>query len=520
MLGLAPAICGRLPSALILLMNVSQRYWTQVRIDSGGDRRVTEIAPVKAFFKGQFSSLEPDVSNAFLQRHLLQILQHSPGSSEAALAECSLRCFISHQINLACAGLAKDFGSRAGFSHQDLLPLVLDDVECDRAGVSKPYGLAPPAEGFQPFASRVLQSFDPDKAELSTWTKRRVTSHPDLSRFLESCGVRLISDWALLNDGKLTPARLAALLSGVYNVPTTASSVQAGCQLLEAFHAVYRRDRRPRQPGTSRSRCGPPSAEQLSEMITWLQTQQARPYTPEALLKALKALAQTVRRAHAPQMVSFDQSEMPDQLDYQISMGRGAGGELGGDLGGDLDDDPENPPMQQFLQRYRQAFQHCLESSIAQSVSSHLAHHRKKRKPTATEFLQGLCLTYCQQWPMGKIAPQVGLTKQYQVSRLLDLGGLRAAVRHHMLQGLGDRLREWALSKTDPIERVQELDRKLDELLGAEVDKVLDADRASSFSGQSKRDAHEMPEHPCIPQAPLKQVFADRLCHYLHTLSL
>ncbi|QKD82764.1 hypothetical protein HPC62_11730 [Thermoleptolyngbya sichuanensis A183] len=50
-------------------MNVSQRYWTQVRIDSGGDRRVTEIAPVKAFFKGQFSSLEPDVSNAFLQRH-------------------------------------------------------------------------------------------------------------------------------------------------------------------------------------------------------------------------------------------------------------------------------------------------------------------------------------------------------------------------------------------------------------------------------------------------------------------
>ncbi|MGG6295626.1 hypothetical protein ACQ4M4_14640 [Leptolyngbya sp. AN02str] len=494
-------------------MSNLERYWTQVRLTMRGDRQIVEIASAKTFLKDQLLEQEPDAPNAVIQRYLMQVMQDKLNPEAATLAESCLRCFVSHQIDLVCANLATNFGGRAGFGRHDLLVLVMDDVATDRQGQLIPFGLTEPASGYHPFASKIVQSFDPAKAELSTWTRRKVVSHPDVNQFLLSCGVRLMSDWALLNDNRLTAQRLAKLLSGVYNLPTTAPAVQSACELLEAFHTVYRRDRLSQKRGGSRVRCLPPTPQQLTEIASYLSPESATARPCDAVLKMLKDLAQVVRHAYFPKMVSINQSEMPDQLDYEIARNSGALSRP------ELEEGDTYRRMQTFLKDYRQVFQTCLEEALHHSIHSQLEYHRQRRKPTDAAFLKALCLFYCQQIAMGKIAPLVELKQQFQVARLLNLKSLRATVRHRMLQSLGDRLHELVQTDAGLVTRLHTLDQQLEELLGQEIDKILEADQAANYGKRTPSSAPPNLTDPCIPSSTPKTIFADRLCNYLHPYS-
>ncbi|MEC4812105.1 MAG: hypothetical protein SAK29_02315 [Scytonema sp. PMC 1069.18] len=49
-------------------------------------------------------------------------------------------------------------------------------------------------------AREILQSFDCQRSNLSTWSGQKVKQHKPLNQFLLERGLYLASDWAILND--------------------------------------------------------------------------------------------------------------------------------------------------------------------------------------------------------------------------------------------------------------------------------------------------------------------------------
>jgi hypothetical protein len=389
------------------------------------------------------------------------------------MAERCLRCFISHHSDRVCGDLEERFGEKGGFTRSELLLLVLDDVD-----VLKPKRNSQgQSSGYQSLATHILQTFDPEQSQLSTWTKHLVISR--LNAFLLECGVYLASDWSILNG--MTAERLQRLLAEVYAL--TPLEIERSRQLLESYHAIYRQDHfQQRQPG-SRRRCSSPTPEQLNRMVEYLGAKGMHRYSQEQVMHELKTLANRIRESRTPKLESLDAPESRSLADEpQASEPH--------------DEDTQN----EFLTRYRQEFRNCLEQAIEQVVSDRLAYHRKRKPPSDQPFLTALHLFYCQHQPMGEIAVQVGLQKQYQVSRLLELKPFRADVRQKMLVGLRDRCRELAANYINPTQ-LENLEQRLDTALEEEIDKVINADETQAST----------------PNRSLNNLFARRLCRHLDT---
>ena len=124
----------------------------------------------RRFFQQQFAELAEllDVTDTSVQRQCLDWVREADAGrgDRTALAELCLRCFISSQIDGICQQLAAQFGNQHGFTRDDLLPYVLDDLP------------APPTRRpsipYRSLATKILDSYDPNKAGLSTWVHRLV----------------------------------------------------------------------------------------------------------------------------------------------------------------------------------------------------------------------------------------------------------------------------------------------------------------------------------------------------------
>ena len=57
-----------------------------------------------------------------------------------------------------------------------------------------------PSREIKPFTAEILRSYDPSRCGLATWSETRVQGNNELKRYLRSCGLLLISPWALLAD--------------------------------------------------------------------------------------------------------------------------------------------------------------------------------------------------------------------------------------------------------------------------------------------------------------------------------
>lgn len=437
-------------------MGAAWKYWQVVRIDSAGGRKVEEIPAAKAFFQQQFPELAGvvEVPDAQVQRHLLQLMPTeamSENSIPQQMAERCLRCFISHQIDRVCEDLEERFGEKGGFTHSELLSLVLDDVDVFQSQRNP----QEQSSTYQSLATRILQTFDPEQSQLSTWTKYLVISR--LNAFLLECGVYLASDWSILNG--MTTGQIQRLLTEVYVL--TPVEIERSRQLLESYHAIYRQDhRQQRKPGSCR-RCESPTPQQLNRMVEYLRTQGMQIYSPQQVMHELQALAEKIRQSRTPNLESLDARQSP------------------------LADEPQAPEPQdedtynEFLTRYRQEFRNCLEQAIEQVVSDRLAYHRQKKPPSDERFLRALHLFYCQHQSMGEIAAQIGLYKQYQVSRLLELKAFRADVRQKMLVCLRDRCRELATQYISPTQ-LENLEQRLNAVLEEEIGKIIEADKTDA----------------------------------------
>lgn len=392
----------------------AMRYWTHVRLDGAGQLNKRNIQEARVFFGQLFSQIWPDltsdltsdqtssleVHNLMIQRQLVAEMQ-STNEVSVQLAAACLRCFVSDQIAQACADLEQQFGAQGGFTKTDLYPYVLDDVD-------------PTIHQFTyvPLAVEIIRKFDPSQSNLSTWTRRLVHQHKELNRALTESGIYLASDWAILNH--TTPAQIRRLL-----VALTETEVQLACQVLESYHAVYRADRMAQystQPmGGSSRRCSAPTSEQLDRMVNYLQAQGIC-CSATKIQQELWALAKALRRMKTGQTISLDAKETGFLRD------RPTGG------------DSEPDDADRFLSRYRPAAQTCLQQAVTQVIEGRVAYLQSRggylagSLPKSQAFLQAMTLFHCEGWSMTEIAPRIGLAKQFQVTRLLELKGLQADI--------------------------------------------------------------------------------------------
>ncbi|WP_320667423.1 hypothetical protein [Prochlorococcus sp. MIT 1307] len=186
-----------------------------------------------------------EISFQFLQKHELEIEEESnqmdqslwamsrnqPDSSEALLC---LRCRVSHPIAQKVNLIFNNFRDKYELELKDMLVYVLDDTgevflrssyktdedsnEIRRQPLNWNTLLEMADKGIRPFSTDIIHSFDPDLSGLSTWAKNKVQANSDLKTYLRSCGLLLISPWALIADSTPTRVREAWSRCGDGNI--------------------------------------------------------------------------------------------------------------------------------------------------------------------------------------------------------------------------------------------------------------------------------------------------------------
>jgi hypothetical protein len=487
-------------------MGIALRYWQLVRLDMSGHRKIEEYPLAKAFFQAQFSEDDDNaaVDDGAIQRQLWAILKPitakptvpedsstqppAPATTPASLAqlaEMCLRCFISHQVERACIQLETQFGQSHGFSRYDLFRFVLDDIlplRLSRASVFP----------HTSFAAEVLKTFNPEQAGLSSWTMRLVKHHRELNLFLLEHGVYLTSDWAILNDTSIP--QLERILTQHYQVSPL--ELQQAAQLLEAYHAVYRRDRIQQRQSGQAGYCRPPSPEQILEMKRRL-SQSPIPRPKEiGIGSQLQYLAQYLRRYR---ILARGGSPLREAVDLQENQ-HSLEGQLVDTRTNVLDANDE----QEFLNRFRQHLVQELDQALLQVCQVRLKQFEKQKLQAAEPFLEGLHLFHCQGKSMTEMAPLLSMKAQYQVTRFLKLKEFRADVCQQLLQRLKHSTLNLAEQYTDP--------RCLSQLT-AQIEAVL-TEQINTLSTAAAAEA-SVPKN-----RPTASLFARRLCHILQSGTL
>jgi hypothetical protein len=155
----------------------------------------------------------------------------------------------------------------------------------------------------------------------------------------------------------------------------------------------------------------------------------------------------------------------------------------------------------EFLVFYREQLLDCLDQTVVEVTSDRLCFLQGKSPQIADQFLQALHLFHCRGCSMSDIAVEVGLTAQYQVTRLIKLKEFRADIRQRLLLKLGDRILNQAKAYVAP-KRLQTLDQQLQRVLDEQIANVIQQAEAEASAPRNR---------------PLGSLFARRLCRHLDT---
>ncbi len=473
-------------------MGSASKYWQLVSLDVSGKRKIEEVISAKEFFQQQFPELvkKIEVQDTLVQRHLLELT--SKGSKRAAaeekeclLAESCLRCFISHQIEQVCIQLEVQFGREYSFTRYDLFCLVLDDT-----GDNFPDSASRRTNQrvYQPVSVKILATFEPQKASLSTWTTRLIKQNRELNTFLLEHGVYLVSNWAILND--TTPKQVGRIWAEFHNL--TSAEIEQACFLLESYHAIYRRDRlRQRQAGV-RGRCQPPSREQMQQIANLLHQKANLTLSPEETMSQLQELAELLRqyRIYVRGGKSIAQKSL-DNPEVNVDRWYASMAQSESEEG--------EEEQRAFLQNYRQQFLDCLDESIKYVIQTRLNYLNRKKSAKAQHFLRGLSLFHCQGKSMSEIASVVGLKAQFQVSRLLKLKEFRADIRQKMLSQLRELTLVQAAKYAIP-QQLKQLEQQVEIALEEQITALIQEAEAEASTANNSYPS---------------SLFTQRLCRYL-----
>jgi hypothetical protein len=474
-------------------MTAASRYWKLVRLDARGRRKVEEIVSAKAFFQQQFPELatQMDVPDAVIQRQLLALLHQAseaPVDDSYLNAEQCLRCFISSQIEQVCLLLEVQFGRERGFTRHDLFPFVLDDTLDNLRRTTARVSSSSNPTAYTPMAMKILQTFEPERASLSTWTARLVKHHRELNAFLLERGVYLVSDWAILND--TTAKQLQRILAEFHQ--QTPGEIERSSLLLASYHAVYRRERIELRSSGVRGKCPPPSREQLQQMAHLFAQNAKLTLRAEQILERLQTLAECLRQYRIYARGGFSQPKSLDNPDIRIKVEQQQ-------VSGSNSETEAEQEQAEFLGRYRQQFLHCLAGAISQVTQARSSYLQRQDPQKAQQFWQALELFHCQGRSMGEIAPEIGLQAQYQVTRFLKLKEFRADIRQRMLKDLPALIKGIAANYADP-DWLQEREQQIETVLNEQVDALMqEAETEVSLAGRRSPSS----------------IFARHLCRYL-----
>ena len=124
----------------------------------------------------------------------------------------------------------------------------------------------------------------------------------------------------------------------------------------------------------------------------------------------------------------------------------------------------------------------------------------KQKEPKKQQFITALELFHCQGVSMTEIASRIGLQAQFQVTRLMQLKNFRSDIRQQMLRDLRQQILEMAAIYTDS-EQLLKQEQQIEVALEEQVASVIE--EAETEASQAKNQ-------------PLKSIFAQSLCRYLH----
>jgi hypothetical protein len=459
-------------------METTSRYWqlcqvSLTRARAGYETRSLPLA--QAFLQDQASTALQAIQATLLSQFRSKQPEITP--THRAQAGLCLRCYISHPILKACQTIAHLFSGDHQFTYHDLLPFVLNDdgkalIVLDQDGkthLKLEDAGTPQPTAFKIFAVEVLRTFKSDSAtsmSLGNWAFLQTKRYPELKAFLSEFGFQHLSDWALLN--RVRPKQIEQLAA-------------RDRHLVEAFHTVYRRDRRQQR---GHSKCLDPTIAQLTEMQRLLEVAGLPRITPDEILKALKQVAQQLRQYDIWSHRTPLEVQNPESGHY----------ELRHDLPTD-DHDEFDGEQQEFLEFLQQQLPLALANAVEQGIAAHRVQLEKSRKyaPFAASFVVGLQRYYCEGLSLREIGPQLGMSSWDQTRRILNPGDLLTQVRRLTVQQVFDQILNKAqalgLASTPPEPSYL---KTLSEQLEAFVDAEIFAEAATEIKAGKHRSLNSI----------------------------
>lgn len=470
-------------------MSSASKYWLLIRLDATGNSRIEEIAAAKAFFTSTFSEviISENLADVPIQRQLWEnwrtsLIEVSTSNTRTHPAELCLRCFISSVIEQVCIQLEINFGNNYGFTRRDLFPLVLNDV-IERSSQKQ-------QTSYTSVAREILQSYNPERGNLSTWTSKLVKQHRELKAFLIEHGIYLVTDWAILND--TNSEQLQRIFQEFHHL--TQSEIRLAAILLESYHRIYRRDRRTARKSGKQGQCLPPTTEQLQQISQQFHLKSNLELKPSEIMSRLQNIAKLLReyriyiRSGAYKSESLDAPIGGSENAYTLA-------EKIPNPDSNNDEDEQN----EFLQFYRQEFTNSLDLALKTIINHRLSTLKKQNNSLVNHYTTALHFYHCQGQTMAEIARQIGLQAQYQVTRLLKLKQLRTEVRQLMLKNLLASILNRALSYNN-LNEAKNLEEKIEQMLSQKIEDVMQEAEAEST---------------VIKKRPLPSLFAQRICYIL-----
>ena len=463
--------------AIVVKWKNLSKYWTLHRL-SLGKCRGEEIIKAKEFLTQQISGGE-EVGDRSIISLLWQLYQ---SESPEPLAEVCLRCVISHYIKIQCHDLAKQYGRKHNFTLEDLLPLVLDstDSSLNRGNHNS-------------LTVRILQTFNLEKSSLSAWTKRILISDKEIKRFLLEHGIEQVTNWLLLKQ--YNTRQLQRILKEFYHYEQ--SKIEQLSKLLESYQIVYlaeiqaarnqiNQERKQQGLGKLKTPYPAPNHQQLSSMADNLSP--IWKLSPDEVLQELQNLAQLIR-------------------DYKSSRARGVATQSLGKTESTLPayHQDEEDEINQFLTAFEHQYNSCFLRAVREVIEDRVKFYRRKKNAKDQQFLKALYLYHCQVVSMGEIAPQIGLEKEYQVSRLLQQNEIRADVARKIVSYLISEI-------------FQILSEKLSEQLSQEKQSELRTKLTPILHEKVNTEIHKAQKEDSVSKnRSMKNKVSQAVCEYLDT---
>lgn len=411
-------------------MDDYSKYWILHQINTLGRYQGKKNQEAEEFFHQQFAGVEKD-------KEIVQQLWRLYQGEDSLLAELCLRCLISQQMKTVCLQIAAQYGKKHDFTGEELMFEVLEHQSFPR-GRKRETG-----DNREDIflTRRILQTFNPEKSGLFAWTKKRVKTAKEVRRFLLEHGIEQISDWCLLKE--TSERRLLHILNDYHR--SSKLEIQQFQALITSYQTVYlaqvqaNRDKinqRRKKEGRGHTTAPYPGPTN-KQLQTIAQQLLPRQLSPEDVLEELKKLALLIRefkrhrvRSIATQTLGKTESIFPSPVE-------------------------EEDESNFLLDHFREKYHACFTKAVQEVIEARVNYYRNKKKSKDSAFLQALHLYHCQTVSMGKIAPQIGLKGQPQVSRLLEEKEIRADVARKTVTYLLPILMQVLPEKLAPAEEQQ-----------------------------------------------------------------